>query len=571
MFGFTKKKNDTAEEQTLTVKNLQSLPVAAFAVDKDARVLWWNDKMASLTGFTEREMLAGEGWSGFFHSRKSLPTDAAMYQNSETIDDAFIVTHRSSREQKTMRFSAQPLTDEDGRRIGALGTLVEREEVEKVDCDADLHMLPTPIMKIDKNYNVLFLNKAGADVVGLSPEAALGKKCYDLFKTPHCNTPECRCRQAMERRTTASGETVADPTGLNIPIQYTGAPMTDESGNVTGAIEFVVDISDAKAAMADAALKVDYLNRIPTPVMVVDTDMNVTFMNPAGAGAVGKTPDEVKGLKCFNLFNTAHCNTADCQVKKAMNTGTVCTSDTVAKLPGGDLPIRYSGAPVHDEDGKLIGGLEYVLDISKEYAVTDGVSEVAEAAIEGKLDARVDESKFDGNYQRIVGGFNATLDAVVEPINEAAGVLEKLSNYDLTARVTGNYQGDHARIKDSLNQTARALQESLVQVSEAVNQVNSAAQQISVSSQQVAEGASEQASSLEETTSSMEEMSGMTKQNAENTQQAKTLAEKETQIMGRSQKNAATRCAPIPSIARRRASASGVTARASSRAVRSRS
>ena len=52
------------------------------------------------------------------------------------------------------------------------------------------------------------------------------------------------------------------------------------------------------------------------------------------------------------------------------------------------------------------------------------------------------------------------------------------------------------------------------------DQVSSAANQVSASSQQMAQGASEQASSLEETSASLEEMGSMTRQNADNAEQA---------------------------------------------------
>jgi methyl-accepting chemotaxis protein len=55
-------------------------------------------------------------------------------------------------------------------------------------------------------------------------------------------------------------------------------------------------------------------------------------------------------------------------------------------------------------------------------------------------------------------------------------------------------------------------------------QVFSAADQVSGASQSLAEGATEQAAGLEETSSSLEEMSSMTKQNAENAQEASTLS-----------------------------------------------
>ena len=64
----------------------------------------------------------------------------------------------------------------------------------------------------------------------------------------------------------------------------------------------------------------------------------------------------------------------------------------------------------------------------------------------------------------------------------------------------------------------------ILDLTEGSEQVTSAAGQVSSASQSLAEGATEQAAGLEETSSSLEEMSSMTKQNADNAQQANTLA-----------------------------------------------
>jgi methyl-accepting chemotaxis protein len=66
---------------------------------------------------------------------------------------------------------------------------------------------------------------------------------------------------------------------------------------------------------------------------------------------------------------------------------------------------------------------------------------------------------------------------------------------------------------------------------EGAGQVASAASQIASASQSLAEGASEQASSLEETSSSLEEMSSMTRQNADNANQAKVMMAETKQIV----------------------------------------
>jgi methyl-accepting chemotaxis protein len=146
------------------------------------------------------------------------------------------------------------------------------------------------------------------------------------------------------------------------------------------------------------------------------------------------------------------------------------------------------------------------------------------AALNGSLSTRANAGQFVGGWHQLVAGVNKTLDSVLEPINEAASVLDKVSARDLTARVKGDYKGDHAKIKVSLNTAVENLDKALGQVGQATLQVSSAAQQISAGSQSLAQGSNEQASSLEEVSSSLEEMASMTRQNADNSVQAKNLA-----------------------------------------------
>ncbi|MFW5740141.1 MAG: methyl-accepting chemotaxis protein, partial [Myxococcota bacterium] len=157
--------------------------------------------------------------------------------------------------------------------------------------------------------------------------------------------------------------------------------------------------------------------------------------------------------------------------------------------------------------------------------VASAVVRLTEAAKAGRLDAREDVSAFRGDWAELIGGLNLMLDSILAPIGQAAATLERLAQRDLRARVDGEFEGDHAKIKQSVNAMATALDSSLAQVAEAVEQISSASSQIAAGSQAVAQGASEQASSLEETSSSMEEMASMTAQNADNTQAAKALAD----------------------------------------------
>ena len=108
-------------------------------------------------------------------------------------------------------------------------------------------------------------------------------------------------------------------------------------------------------------------------------------------------------------------------------------------------------------------------------------------------------------------------------IDDGGRVLQSAAEKDMSHRLRGEYKGEFARMKDNINSVMQSLDDALRHVSESVHQVSNASGEISQGSQSLAEGSNEQASSLEEVSSSLEEMSSMTKQNADNSNQAKLL------------------------------------------------
>jgi methyl-accepting chemotaxis protein len=179
--------------------------------------------------------------------------------------------------------------------------------------------------------------------------------------------------------------------------------------------------------------------------------------------------------------------------------------------------------PIMDEKDEIGPVLKKMTETMKN--LVNEINVLTWSALEGKLDTRGNEDDFKGAYQDIVQGVNRTLDAVMGPINEASDVLAKIAGKDMTARMKGDYKGDHAKIKESLNSAVENLDKALQQVAIGAGQVASASVQVSTGGQSLSQGASEQASSLEEVSSSLQEMSSMTKQNALNAREAKGVAE----------------------------------------------
>ncbi|CAG0976134.1 hypothetical protein RHDC4_01596, partial [Rhodocyclaceae bacterium] len=67
--------------------------------------------------------------------------------------------------------------------------------------------------------------------------------------------------------------------------------------------------------------------------------------------------------------------------------------------------------------------------------VTDA-NMLSQAAVEGRLETRADASKHKGDFHRIVAGVNNTLDAVIGPLNVAAGYVDRISKGDIPPKIT---------------------------------------------------------------------------------------------------------------------------------------
>ena len=196
-------------------------------------------------------------------------------------------------------------------------------------------------------------------------------------------------------------------------------------------------------------------------------------------------------------------------------------ADYVDRISKGDIPAKITDS-YNGDFNEIKKNLNQAIDAIN-LLVTDA-NMLSKAAVEGKLATRAEETRHQGDFRAIVKGVNDTLDAVIEPVNEAASVMQRVAQKDMTARVTGNYKGDLDVFKNDINKAVVDLDQALSQVAEAADQVSSASGQISSGSQSLAEGANEQASSLEEVSSSLEEMSSMVNQNADNATQARNLS-----------------------------------------------
>jgi methyl-accepting chemotaxis protein len=195
--------------------------------------------------------------------------------------------------------------------------------------------------------------------------------------------------------------------------------------------------------------------------------------------------------------------------------------EVAGKVAAGDLDqsIDYRAK---DETGMLAEAFSGLIGTLK--GLIGETSQLVKSARAGQLDRRGNDGKFEGAFRELIAGINDTVDAFAAPVKEASAVLVKVAARDLTAQMEGDYQGDFAIVKNSLNTAVTNLRDALSEVKISAETVSATAQTLSSASEEISSGAQEQASSLEETASSLEEMTATVKQNADSARQASQLA-----------------------------------------------
>jgi CheY-like chemotaxis protein/signal transduction histidine kinase len=132
------------------------------------------------------------------------------------------------------------------------------------------------------------------------------------------------------------------------------------------------------------------------------------------------------------------------------------TAEYVERIASGNMPGKITDEYKGDFN-EIKDNLNRCVDIINDL-VTETIK-LTEAAAEGQLDIRGDADKFQGDFAKIVGGINATLDAVIGPLNVAAEYVDQIASGNIPGKIIDEYKGDFNTIKNSLNGLIDSFQE----------------------------------------------------------------------------------------------------------------
>ena len=244
--------------------------------------------------------------------------------------------------------------------------------------------------------------------------------------------------------------------GREVWIQASYNPIFDLNGKPFKVVKFATDVTEQKLVAADHAGQIAAASKSQA-VIQFKMDGTVITANDNFLKTLGYTLDEIQGRHHSMFVDETFRQSGEYREFWAkLNRGEYQAAEYKRIGKGGkEVWIQASYNPIFDLNGKPFKVVKFAIDVTLQKqalnAMLADAAMLTKAAVEGKLATRADASKHQGDFRKVVEGVNATLDAVIGPLNVSAEYVDRISKGDIPPKITDAYNGDFNEIKNNLN------------------------------------------------------------------------------------------------------------------------
>ncbi|MGK6317756.1 PAS domain-containing sensor histidine kinase [Neorhizobium sp. DT-125] len=244
--------------------------------DSAGRLLRVNDALCQMLGRSREELLS----MTFFDYTEDgdREEDAALYARQILGEiDSYVLRKRASRPDGTTAYldvhSSSVRDEAGGFRYGVrvIQDVTAAKQMEDQIRASEQHMrdlleaLPAAVYTTDATGQITLYNKAAMEMSGRTPQAGdMWCVTWRLFNPDGTPLPHDQCPMAValkEERPVRGAEAIAErPDGSRVPFIPYPTPLHDAEGNLVGAINMLVDITERKQAESRQKVLIDELN-----------------------------------------------------------------------------------------------------------------------------------------------------------------------------------------------------------------------------------------------------------------------------------------------------------------------
>jgi len=332
---------------------------AIFVLDGDWCIRAVNRKAQELTGLKATELIGRQSREIFCSSKEysSLSAFCKPVREGYVVSNhpILIYTNKGA-DSKVVLVTIVPLPGEAGKFSGIVIAMQDAGERSLLH-QQTLNCIADGVFTVDENWKITSFNAAAERITGWKKEEVLGTPCGDIF---HSNMHRKMC---LLKDTIKEGKSVVDRSifmknrnGENIPVSISAAPLFTPDGKVIGGVQ---TFRDNTANLRNELI----LSSVADGVFTIDRERRITSFNRAAEKITGWTREEVIGKICSEIFHSSVCGDA-CMLQQSISNGsTLIDRPIFIKAKNGtSIPVSISSAPLVDDQGNIIGGIETFRD-----------------------------------------------------------------------------------------------------------------------------------------------------------------------------------------------------------------
>ncbi len=158
-----------------------------------------------------------------------------------------------------------------------------------------LECISDGVFTIDYNWEITSFNRAAEEITGISREDAIGKHCWEVFRSNMCEE-DCALKKTMEdgRPFISTSAYIINSDKKRIPITASTSLLIDKNGDVIGGVETFRDHSLVEELRKELSTKVSIQDMVSTSdamkaifnilPQIADSDSSVLIEGETGTG-----------------------------------------------------------------------------------------------------------------------------------------------------------------------------------------------------------------------------------------------------------------------------------------------
>jgi len=238
--------------------------------------------------------------------------------------------------------------------------------------DALLRALPIAIYLTDASGRITFYNDAAAELWGRRPDLGKNEFCgsWRLFWPDGSPMPHNECPMAValkERRAIPGAQALAErPDGTIVPFLAYPTPLFDETGELIGAINILVDIEAPREAERESLHYAAIVESSEDAILSKDLDGIITSWNQGAQRLFGYTSEEAIGKSVTLLIPIDRHDEEPIILQRIRRGERIEHYETVRRRKDGSLvDISLTVSPIKNRQGRIVGASKIARDISE--------------------------------------------------------------------------------------------------------------------------------------------------------------------------------------------------------------